>query len=779
MRTGTRPRSPGAPARALLAGALLAGAARVSAADRAPGTRPSAALAPAVVVYQGALQPGWRDDGWAPRITGEGVARLDLSGLGGWMVSHPGLKGAYGGLSFRFQAPARLGDFLEVRLDAEGGVMFPRIEVQASDRTDLPDGWSEVWIDMARLNPGGAPFDSLVIRASKQVEPTPVLVDALVLTKNAPAAPPPAPPPAPAPAKAAPKSAPRAAAAPAPQATAAAPAATASASAGAAAAAAAAARPETPPDPRPATRPPPAVVAPVRLSVDCTTPSHRISPLIYGIAYDQRLDSSEGHQFEVGATARRWGGNSSTRYNWKLGRAWNTAQDWYFENVNYTSDPKFTWADFLEADLRHGMQTALTVPVMGWVAKDTTSYSFPVSAYGPQQSTDPTKPDAGNGVATNGHQLTASPSATSVQMSAGDIEAWVRAIRAADAKRGSRSVSMYILDNEPMLWNSTHRDVHPEPTSYEELLERTLSYAAAVRRADPEAVIAGPALWGWPAYQGSAVDAKYGWALRPDRRSHGDVPFLQWYLRKLAQHEKKTGERLLDVVDVHFYPMGEGIAGARGGTDPDTSTRRIRSTRALWDPSYKDESWINEVVRLIPRVKEWIAWEYPGRGISVGEWNFGAEGHPSGGLAVAEALGRFGEQGITSAFYWTYPPKGSHAFWAFRAYRNYDGKGGHFEDWSLATRTASPLSAFASRDKSGGHLTAVLLNLDPVRGLDVDVDLVGCGTVRQKRTFQHSPEVVLSEVYGGEGDAPKRHDLLPPYSITVLDLTVEPPRAKK
>ena len=36
---------------------------------------------------------------------------------------------------------------------------------------------------------------------------------------------------------------------------------------------------------------------------------------------------------------------------------------------------------------------------------------------------------------------------------------------------------MYMLDNEPTLWNSTHRDVHPDPVGYEELLDRTLEGA--------------------------------------------------------------------------------------------------------------------------------------------------------------------------------------------------------------------------------------------------------------------------------------------------------------
>ena len=51
------------------------------------------------------------------------------------------------------------------------------------------------------------------------------------------------------------------------------------------------------------------------------------------------------------------------------------------------------------------------------------------------------------------------------------------------------------------------------------------------------------------------------------------------------------------------------------------------------------------------RLREWIASENPGLGISIGEWNFGAEEHMSGGLAVAEALGRFGALGLKAAFY--------------------------------------------------------------------------------------------------------------------------------
>ena len=170
----------------------------------------------------------------------------------------------------------------------------------------------------------------------------------------------------------------------------------------------------------------------------------------------------------------------------------------------------------------------------------------------------------------------------------------------------------YILDNEPMLWNSTHRDVHPEPTTYDELLAKTIAYGTVIRRADPEAKIAGPAEWGWLAYHYSAKDAAAGVFLRPDRRQHGDVPLIPWYLRKLREHEQRTGTKVLDILDVHYYPMADGVHS--GQTDPATAARRIRSTRSLWDPTYKDESWIGERMRVLPLLREWIAENYPGLG---------------------------------------------------------------------------------------------------------------------------------------------------------------------
>ena len=261
---------------------------------------------------------------------------------------------------------------------------------------------------------------------------------------------------------------------------------------------------------------------------------------------------------------------------------------------------------------------------------------------------------------------------------------------------------------------------------------------------------------------------------RPDRRAHADEPLTAWYLKKLYEHQKATGVKVLDVLDLHFYPQASGVGIAESGeTSPEKAALRIRTTRGLWDPTYRDESWIGEPVMLIPRMKKWIAENYPGLGTSIGEWNFGAENHISGGLATAEALGRFGEQNLTSAFYWAYPPNQSPAFYAFHAFRNYDGKGSHFQDWSLKTNVpnGAPVSLFASSSEDGKKVVAVVLNLDPDSAFDANVKLDGCNAPTARRVFTYSGEATGFAWANLEGvqSAVK----MKPYSISVVEWTFE------
>jgi hypothetical protein len=511
------------------------------------------------------------------------------------------------------------------------------------------------------------------------------------------------------------------------------------------------------------TRPPGALPEPTggreaALRVICDGASHPIPSLIYGAASDE---------WSSGMSAKRMGGNTYSRFNWELG-AWNTGKDWFFENVSQ----KGSLFDVLDTAAKQKQPLVLAVPTLGWVAKDATSFGFPKDKFKDQAKFDGYRPDAGNGVRADATPIPpGAPEQTSMPAPPELIQQWVQKVVAQNDARGSRSVVMYILDNEPSLWNETHRDVHPNPLGYDELLDRTAKYAEAIRTADPEALIAGPAEWGWLGYMYSGKDREAGIPKQPDRKAHGDVPLVPWLLRKIAGRENETGKRLLDALDLHFYPAGDSVYGP--ATDSATVELRLRSTRALWDPSYVDESWIKEPIALIPRMKEWVNQNHPGLKLSIGEWCFGAEQHISGGLATAEALGRFGQQGLDSAFFWGDLKQGNPTYWAFRAYRNFDGKGARFQDISLPVQETENVSLFASRDEEAKHIVLVLINRDGRSSANAQIELQGCGNVTSSRLFRYGVGSLDLSEGKVEQTGTGVKSLLEAYSLSVIDLTVD------
>ncbi len=506
-----------------------------------------------------------------------------------------------------------------------------------------------------------------------------------------------------------------------------------------------------------------ATSAKTTVTIDCQSPKRKsIDPRIYGIGFSG-ASYLTADPSKLGATINRWGGNPTSRFNWKLGNVWNVALDYYWRNVTIADNTSNALETFFAKNKEAGRLNAVTVPMLGWVAKDASSYSFPVSSFGRQQATDPEYADIGNGRAADGKKLPPpEPRTTSVAVGPDDVRQWV-----ASSLKGR--TNMYFLDNELELWNDTHRDVHPEATTYDEVLDKGVRYATAIKAADPTAVVAGPASWGWPAYFYSAADAEAGFDKAPDRKSKGDVPLLAWYLRKMNEHQDRTGQRLLDVLDVHFYPQQTNVyGGGVGGLDRDTAKLRIRSTRALWDPTYVDESWIGEPVALLPRMRKLINDNYAGTGLSIGEWSFGGEGHMSGGLATAIALGRFGTEGVTAAFYWTAPPANSPTFWAFRAFRNFDGKGGRFLDNSVETASSSDaVSVFSSTNADDSDLVSVFANTDPAKRFNASVTTRNCGPLSKVKTYTFDGARTGFRA-GRPTVASGRVISLPPYSVVVV-----------
>ncbi len=485
----------------------------------------------------------------------------------------------------------------------------------------------------------------------------------------------------------------------------------------------------------------------ITLSVDLAADRKPISPEIYGIHYAD----DEAFAAEIDLPVRRWGGNTATRYNWKNDMYGNP--DWYFENEHAG-----TSADqFIAQGRRTNTQSIITIPMSGWVAKDAgevgNSATYPCSfdtrkyAYAPQPlsnggaATDPDDPNrshCGSGISSyqNGVPvyLTGNdPLDTSIAIDEKWATDWIAHLQAQFGTAANGGVRYYNLDNEPDIWFDTHRDVRPQAITLQQLRDDTIRYAAAIKAADPAAQTLGPVVNGWTYYWHSPADGQIeAWDTRPDRKANGDIPLVPWYLKQMATYEAQQGVRLLDYLDLHYYVAADGVT-LSGAGDAATQARRLRSTRSLWDPTYVDESWIADapvsdengqvadfnVVRLLPRMREWVAANYPGTKLAITEYNWGALDDINGALAQADVLGIFGREGLDLATLFDDPYNEEGKFtadgpgaYAFRLYRNYDGAGSKFGDVSVHATSSDQdqLAIYAAERSSDGTLTVVIIN---------------------------------------------------------------------
>jgi hypothetical protein len=462
----------------------------------------------------------------------------------------------------------------------------------------------------------------------------------------------------------------------------------------------------------------------VRVELDVSQPLRWISPLIYGVSVAGAEDLAA-----AGASLNRWGGNPNTRYNWVLGNVWNTARDWQFNNYGWTDgQPPETQAssaadDFVKHNRATGVESLITVPAIGWVARDglVDSRSSGVPAHG-------APPNGQQADAIEGYNPTDNRNRTSVrsmprkgapfvdQPDPGGTtvyqDEWVAHLVRRFGTADRRGVRYYAIDNEPDLWSETHTDISPVEQGYQSMVDTFLEYAGAVKDVDPSARVAGPALSGWTPLLYSPLDrGTDNFRTHRERRDHGDTPFLPWWLERVREQDDVNGRRTLDVLDVHWYPQGDGVY--TGATDADTNALRLRSTRSLWDPSYTDESWIRDTVQLIPRLRAWIDEAYPETGIGIGEWNWGADSTINGALAIADVLGIYGREGVEYATYWTAPKANTPGAAAFRLYTNYDGHGQQFGDLALGARVdAGPDDAtvYASQDSASRDVIVLAIN---------------------------------------------------------------------
>lgn len=493
------------------------------------------------------------------------------------------------------------------------------------------------------------------------------------------------------------------------------------------------------------------------LSIDVNAGRHAISPDVYGINFYWSVGTSVDPTLAAAAptirpTLRRWGGNNTSTYNWQLDVD-NLDSDWFYEVLPDSVDASklpagSSFNAYADQARTTGGRILATVPILGWLPFARQEMcSFNQAKYTNQCKIDPFYANhqmtCGDGIQytsacgtpsvndgktpSNPVYIKNDPSDAYAQYDQTFQAQWVQYLISRYGKGAQGGVAIWSLDNEPIWWDSTHRDIHPNPYTYDEVLSLDTTYAAAIKQADPTALISGPVADNWASLFFSKKDIVAGWSSPSgkywsnpvDRNAHGGVPFLSWYLQQMQSYQQQHGMRLLDILDVHAYY--EPSAVDSGTETASIDALRLDSTRELWDPTYvvSGDYWIVDpdnngapvAPQLIPRLRQTVAQNYPGTKIAISEYNWSGLTTLNGALAQAELLGVFGREQLDMATLWGPPSPTDPGAFAFRIYRNCDGMGGGFGETSVQSVSTDPgsLSVFGAL-RSDLNLTAMVIN---------------------------------------------------------------------
>jgi mannan endo-1,4-beta-mannosidase len=466
----------------------------------------------------------------------------------------------------------------------------------------------------------------------------------------------------------------------------------------------------------------------VSFDVDPGKDTLGISPFIYG-------SNGQSSDDEANIRARRLGGNRMTGYNWE-NNASNMGSDY---DASSSNDNYMTWVmgippsqenipgivltAFHNTSDAMGCYTVLTLPAAGYVSRDKNG---PVGQ--PEQAPSPrwrqVRFEKGSAFRLN-------PDTSDAWVSVDEeVNFLVNHYGGASSVHGVRG---YAVDNEPALWPYSHPRLHPAHTTVAEIIAKNVAMAKAVKHVDPAAEIFGAVTYGF--------SEMYNLQDAPDWTTYQKFGrYVNAFLSATHDSSVAAGTRLVDVIDLHWYPDLTKPIALNDNVDSASAAERIHAPRSLWDSSYVEEGWIGQwfsPIALLPSMNTSIRKYNPGTRLSLTEFNYGGHNHISGGLAVADVLGLFGKYGVYLATHWD--AIDGYILSAYKLYRNYDGKKSTFGDVSVQAGTSDKVksSIYAAMDYDDhSRLHLVVLNKDFSRMLNATFAIAG------PRNFQRA------EVYG-------------------------------
>jgi hypothetical protein len=447
------------------------------------------------------------------------------------------------------------------------------------------------------------------------------------------------------------------------------------------------------------------MMAQVSITIDPSKDVKAISGAIYGRnnflpkeSYAPVLSAAELRQVRESGIQllREGGGNNATKYNWR--KRLSSHPDWY--NNVYGND----WdksVKILRDSLPNAVNGMWSLQLIGKSAA-TNAANFNDWGYNSSQWwTGTTQNLAGGGkVNTAGGDKALSNGdpnqylqPCTADSTVGILDHWIKTL-----KIPKQRIAYWNMDNEPEIWNSSHDDIVSSSLQAETFMQTYFSVAKKARAKFPDIKLVGPVTaneWQWFNWMNkiTGADGKY-------------YPWLEFFIKRCAEEQKASGVKMLDVLDIHFYPTESSpeqvvqlhhvffdknynYPGANG----------IKSIAGGWDTSQSKEY-------IFARINDWLA-KYFGtnHGIKLGLTEMDVNNNTPSVVSVwyASTMGEFMKNDVAIFTPWSWKPGMWETVHLFARYNKTQSVQGISSDENL-------VSAYPSVNSTKDSMTVVLVN---------------------------------------------------------------------
>jgi hypothetical protein len=519
------------------------------------------------------------------------------------------------------------------------------------------------------------------------------------------------------------------------------------------------------------------VAGQIQVTIDAEAKVKPISPYLYG--RNNSFSSTDPNWTlpeqdlvrlrDAGVTFfRESGGNNSSKYNWR--RKLSSHPDWY--NNVYVNN----WNQAAQALQKHfpAAQGMWAFQLVGYAAKTGTA-NFADWDYNRSQWWEGVSQNLAGGGVPNATGTKAKKEGNinlylekwTADSSVAMLDHWFGPDGIGLQKEGIRYWNM---DNEPEIWSGTHDDVMPVQISPQEFMQRYITLAKKARAKFPDIRLVGPVTaneWQW-----------YNWDGKPITENGKTYPWLEYFIKTIAEEQQKSGVRLLDVLDIHFYP----------GTKKTEEVVQLH--RVFFDRNYNfpeangvktsNGGYDNTLTReyIFGRCNDWLT-QYlgTGHGVTLGLTETGIDASIAPSVTAvwyASTLGEFMKNNVEIFTPWSWQTGMWETLHLMTRYNQSHSVSGISANEAL-------VSAYPSVNAAGDSMTVVLLNRSPDAAQAVNVKFDHFFPLQEKTIMYTLSQLPVEETFVSHTqNALKKSEVnvagdvlnitLPPLSVSSVQL---------